>query len=78
MLQINNLGYDSWQTIYFQRATVMVAEVVLFYALHLYVRLTFYVRKYIDCFQASFNRLHQHPRSKPTPQRFLSSFRQDC
>lgn len=37
MLRIRNLGYDSWQTIYFQRATVIVAEFSLFYALHLSV-----------------------------------------
>lgn len=37
MLQIVNLGHDSWQTVYFQRATVIVTELVLVYALHLYV-----------------------------------------
>jgi len=35
MLQIENLNYDSWQTIYFQRATVIATELVLVYALHL-------------------------------------------
>ncbi|KAF2862377.1 glycosyltransferase family 57 protein [Piedraia hortae CBS 480.64] len=34
MLQIKNLNYDSWQTIYFQRTTVLVTEFVLLYALH--------------------------------------------
>ncbi|KAI0512780.1 ALG8 glycosyltransferase family ALG6 [Xylaria bambusicola] len=33
MLRISNLGYDSWETIYFQRATVIVTELVLVYAL---------------------------------------------
>jgi alpha-1,3-glucosyltransferase len=37
MLQVQNLGHDSWQTIYFQRCTVIVTELVLLYALHLYV-----------------------------------------
>lgn len=35
LLQINNLNYDSWRTVYFQRATVIVTELVLIYALHL-------------------------------------------
>jgi alpha-1,3-glucosyltransferase len=34
MLQVQNLGYDSWQTIYFQRATVIFSELVLLYSLH--------------------------------------------
>lgn len=38
MLEIENLEYDSWQTIYFQRTTVIVTELVLVYALHLYVK----------------------------------------
>ncbi|EMC98901.1 glycosyltransferase family 57 protein [Baudoinia panamericana UAMH 10762] len=40
MLQINNLGYDSWQTVHFQRATVIVTELVLVYALSLFVQST--------------------------------------
>jgi alpha-1,3-glucosyltransferase len=34
MLVVNNLNYDSWQTIYFQRATVIVTELVLAIALN--------------------------------------------
>ena len=37
MLYIKNLGYDSWQTIYFQRATVITTELALFCALYLYL-----------------------------------------
>jgi alpha-1,3-glucosyltransferase len=33
MVQLSNLEYDSWQTIYFQRATVIVSEFFLIYAL---------------------------------------------
>jgi hypothetical protein len=36
MLDVKALEYDSWQTVYFQRATVVVTELVLVYALHLY------------------------------------------
>ncbi|KAI1542562.1 glycosyltransferase family 57 protein [Pyrenophora tritici-repentis] len=38
LLNVKNLGYDSWQTIYFQRTTVIITELVLVYALHLYVK----------------------------------------
>jgi alpha-1,3-glucosyltransferase len=34
MLNLQYLGYDSWQTIYFQRATVILSEVILLYALY--------------------------------------------
>lgn len=37
MLEVKNLNYDSWQTIYFQRTTVIVTELVLAYALYLFV-----------------------------------------
>ena len=37
MLLLHNLEYDSWQTIYFQRLSVIATELLLVYALHLYV-----------------------------------------
>lgn len=37
MLKIQNLGYDSWQTIYFQRASVIVSEFILIYALNRFI-----------------------------------------
>ncbi|QBZ63880.1 hypothetical protein PoMZ_05571 [Pyricularia oryzae] len=37
MLRIKNLEYDSWQTIYFQRWTVIVTELFLVYALQLVI-----------------------------------------
>lgn len=37
MLQVSNLNYDSWQTVHYQRATVLLTELVLVFALHLYV-----------------------------------------
>lgn len=37
MLEIQNLGYDSWQTVYFQRFSVIFTELILVYSLHKYV-----------------------------------------
>ncbi|KAI4945279.1 hypothetical protein J4E86_009166 [Alternaria arbusti] len=38
LLNVKDLGYNSWQTVYFQRTTVVLTELVLVYALHLYVK----------------------------------------
>jgi alpha-1,3-glucosyltransferase len=35
LLNVKALDYDSWQTVYFQRMTVIITELVLVYALHL-------------------------------------------
>lgn len=39
MLKVYNLGYDSWQTVYFQRSSVLITELLLVYALQLWVNL---------------------------------------
>lgn len=36
MLRVYNLEYDSWQTVYFQRFTVIITELLLVYALQMY------------------------------------------
>ncbi|KAI1927940.1 glycosyl transferase [Ophidiomyces ophidiicola] len=38
MLNVNNLNYDSWQAIYFQRSSVIVLELALVYALNWYIK----------------------------------------
>ncbi|QVM13210.1 glycosyl transferase [Coccidioides posadasii str. Silveira] len=38
MLQLGNLNYDSWQTIYFQRSSVIFLELMLVYALNRYIK----------------------------------------
>lgn len=35
MLRVYNLEYDSWETVYFQRFTVIVSELLLVYALQM-------------------------------------------
>ncbi|KAI9845234.1 MAG: glycosyl transferase [Sclerophora amabilis] len=37
LLEIKNLNYSSWQTVYFQRLTVIITELVLVFALNLLV-----------------------------------------
>ncbi|KAI1861341.1 uncharacterized protein JN550_010871 [Neoarthrinium moseri] len=37
MLRVYNLEYDSWQTVYFQRFTVIVTELALVYALQMFI-----------------------------------------
>jgi alpha-1,3-glucosyltransferase len=37
MTRVYNLDYDSWETVYFQRTTVIVTELVLVYALQLFI-----------------------------------------
>ncbi|KAJ9136713.1 Alpha-1,3-glucosyltransferase [Pleurostoma richardsiae] len=37
MLRVYNLDYDSWQTVYFQRSTVIVTELLLVFALQMFV-----------------------------------------
>ncbi|KAL6850847.1 glycosyl transferase [Amphichorda felina] len=40
MVRVFNLEYDSWQTIYFQRATVIISELVLVFALQAFIEST--------------------------------------
>ncbi|OAX77834.1 dolichyl pyrophosphate Glc1Man9GlcNAc2 alpha-1,3-glucosyltransferase [Emergomyces africanus] len=38
MLKLDNLNYDSWQTVYFQRFSVIALELVLIFALYRYTQ----------------------------------------
>lgn len=38
MLNVQDLGHDTWRTVYFQRATVIITELVLFFALSRFVQ----------------------------------------
>ncbi|RFU30596.1 hypothetical protein B7463_g5739, partial [Scytalidium lignicola] len=38
MVDVHNLEYDNWQTVYFQRSSVIITELLLVYAVHLYVK----------------------------------------
>lgn len=35
MLKVYNLEYDSWQTVYYQRFTVIISELLLVWALQM-------------------------------------------
>lgn len=37
MVRVYNLGYDSWETVYFQRFSVIITELLLVYALQMFV-----------------------------------------
>jgi alpha-1,3-glucosyltransferase len=49
MLVVKNLGYDSWQTVYFQRATVILTELVLVFALSRYDTFPHDMLSSVDC-----------------------------
>lgn len=38
MLKTDNLNYQNWQTVYFQRSTVIATDLVLAFALYRYER----------------------------------------
>lgn len=37
MVRVYNLGYDSWETVYFQRFSVIITELLLVYALQMFI-----------------------------------------
>ncbi|KAI9700129.1 MAG: glycosyl transferase [Bogoriella megaspora] len=45
LLNVKTLNFDSWQTVFFQRSTVILSELVLVYALHLFVKSSLGERK---------------------------------
>lgn len=49
MLKVENLGYDTWQTVYFQRGTVLASELVLAYALQRYMKINTDLRILLIC-----------------------------
>lgn len=49
MLEVGNLGYDTWQTVYFQRGTVLASELVLAYALQRYMTVKIGIRILLIC-----------------------------
>ncbi|PGH02464.1 dolichyl pyrophosphate Glc1Man9GlcNAc2 alpha-1,3-glucosyltransferase [Blastomyces parvus] len=48
MVKLDNLNYDTWQTVYFQRSSVIALELVLVFALH---------RRYIQSMELGSKRL---------------------
>jgi alpha-1,3-glucosyltransferase len=53
LLNVKDLGYNSWQTVYFQRTTVILTELVLVYALHLYLHATLHDLPVTKCSPAT-------------------------
>jgi hypothetical protein len=81
MLDVQNLGHDTWQTVHFQRATVVGTELVLVYALYLYVGRFSTSRgdkPNVQCDRPdSFSPLHRQPRNNRTQLHYRYCSRQD-